>query len=341
MKGKRAVLAQVVHALRLDNLARTVARSYGTNTLTVVNYHRVNEPEAVRAFDEGTLDATAESFSQQIAFLKREYSLLDPKELRAHLAGRKPWPRRTGLITFDDGYRDNRDRAASILDQLGAKAIFFVASDYLTQRRVFWWDRISYILKHSKRTRLVIGCPQKLEIDLNGGTTRAERQLHQLVKRDFGLDFQRFFSELSEAANVDWTESLERQFADELLMSWEHVRALNQAGMTIGSHTRSHRVLDTIPESELDIELAGSRRDIEAQIGAEVWAIAYPVGYTVSNVPSIRAALERAGYEVGFVYNRQVQRLDNFDLFDVGRLAVERDWDLARYSSALMFAACR
>lgn len=340
MTSKRAVLAKVVHRLRLDALVRRVGRSYGENTLTVVNYHRVNEPDAARRFDEGTLDATIRGFSEQIALVKREYSLLTPAEFRQHLT-EGSWPRRPALITFDDGYRDNHDWAKSLLEQQGIRALFFVATDYITKRRVFWWDRISYLLKHAKNSQFTLGYPQPQVIDIRSGTLPEERRLHRFIKRTVGLDVERFLVELADAAGVDWTNHLERQLADELLMTWQQIRGLCASGMGIGSHTRTHRVLDTMSPDELDSELCGSRQDIEAEIGQEVWAVAYPVGYRVAHVPTIRAAIERARYEVGFVYNGCVQPLTSLDVLDVGRLAVERDWELSRFSAALSFAACR
>ena len=84
-----------------------------------------------------------------------------------------------------------------------------------------------------------------------------------------------------------------------MICSWDQVRALAAAGMDIGSHTRTHRVLQTVPEAELAAELAGSRADLEAVLGRPVRAIAYPVGDPVVGHPAIRRALEAAGYAVG------------------------------------------
>ena len=61
-------------------------------------------------------------------------------------------------------------------------------------------------------------------------------------------------------------------------MTWDDVRALAGAGMDIESHTRTHRVLDTLDRDQLRDELVGSRRDLEAQLGRPIRAIAYPVG---------------------------------------------------------------
>jgi hypothetical protein len=46
--------------------------------------------------------------------------------------------------------------------------------------------------------------------------------------------------------------------------------------MDIESHTRSHRVLETLDREELHDELVGSRRDLEVRIGRPVRAISIP-----------------------------------------------------------------
>ena len=338
MQGKRAALARVVRTFRLDTAKRAVERRFGANKLTVIAYHRVNDPGAADRFDEGTLDVFPERFGEQVRLLKQEYTLVDPVDVRACLRG-KPWPRRPAMITFDDGYRDNYERALPILENHGAKALFFIATHYIDHRNVYWWDRISYTLKHATKTTFTIEYPTTLAIDVGSDRSRAESALHSLVKTTFDLDLSRFLEELTTAAGVAWSDALERELADELVMTWDHVRALRDAGMRIGSHTRTHRVLGTIKEDQLRAELSGSRSDLEDALGEEVWSIAYPVGYPVVGDRRIRAALREAGYEIGFTYNTGAQDLRSLDPFDVSRSGVDVSWDLGRFSAVVEFPA--
>src|SRR4029453_17880407 len=61
-------------------------------------------------------------------------------------------------------------------------------------------------------------------------------------------------------------------------LTWEQVRALHRAGMTIGSHTRTHALLTHEDAATLQAELAGSRRDLERELGVVVEHFAYPDG---------------------------------------------------------------
>jgi len=69
--------------------------------------------------------------------------------------------------------------------------------------------------------------------------------------------------------------------------------------MSVELHTRNHRVLETLDDDALRDELAGSRSDLERELGHPVQAIAYPVGRRLQRA-RIRTAVADAGYRVGF-----------------------------------------
>ena len=64
---------------------------------------------------------------------------------------------------------------------------------------------------------------------------------------------------------------------DRKLMTWEQLRELQDAGMTIGSHTRTHPVLPDY-HAALHNEVVMSRADIEQHLGRAPDFFAYPFG---------------------------------------------------------------
>ena len=113
-----------------------------------------------------TSDTTPEAFDRQVALLKRYFTLIDTATLDAHRAG-GPLPRNPALITFDDGYRDNHDQALPILQRHGAKAVFFVATKYVDERRLYWWERIHRAIGSSTRDRIDMTYPEPRTFDLS------------------------------------------------------------------------------------------------------------------------------------------------------------------------------
>ena len=292
--------------------------------LTVLNYHRINVPDATVEVDEGVLDATPESLDRQLGILRRHFSFIALDDLLHHLDG-NPLPPNPALVTFDDGYRDNLTNALPVLRRHGVRAAFFVATEYVAKRRLFWWDRITWIVKHARKRRFSLSGPGAEDVDLQQGIEPAARRLHEVVKRHAGLDLEGFLESLARAADAPWSEAIEKELVDRHVMGWDDVRALRAAGMDVGSHTRTHRVLSTIPATELASELSGSRAELEDVLGEPVPALAYPVGKPVASIPDVRAAVVDAGYRLAFSYGAGRQDLTRLDPLDVCRFAVDKD----------------
>jgi len=293
-----------------------------TPCLTVLTYHRLHADPAAQPFDDGVIDATPDEFDQQIAMLRRDFSLVGVEEVLGFMKG-KPLPPNPAIVTFDDGYRETHDIALPILQKHGVKAVFFVATSYIEERRLFWWDRISYIVKNARTAAVELSYPYQRIWDLRP-EARPLQQLLRFVKTEYALDVERFLEDLAAAAGVPWDRELERRYANDVVMTWDQVRALRRAGMEIQSHTRTHRVLQTVPIRDLTWELQGARRDLEEQLGEPISAISYPVGRSIATAPLIRAAVGEAGYELGFSNGSGVSWLWNgFDPLDLHRISVD------------------
>jgi peptidoglycan/xylan/chitin deacetylase (PgdA/CDA1 family) len=300
----------------------------------VLNYHRVDQLEAAADVDEGVLDSTPQSLDRQLGRVRRHFTPIALGELLAHLDG-ADLPANPVLVTFDDGYRDNVENAVPILKRHGIRATFFIATNYVAERRVFWWDRISWTLKHARRQRFRLSYPSIQEVDLVKGIPGAAQLLHEMVKTTRLLDLERFLDELRAQADAPWDAATERGLADRLLMTWDDVRTLRRSGMDVGSHTRTHRVLQTLAPEELSAEFAGSRADLESALGESITAIAYPVGPSIAGEPLIRSAATAAGYRLGFTYGTGLQPLGRVDPLDIHRIAVEHTFDDARFCTLL------
>jgi len=292
--------------------------------LTILTYHRFPSQDGQEAFDDGVVDVTPEEFEHHIICVKKHFNVVGISDLCAFADGR-PLPRNPVAITFDDGYLDNYEIALPILAKRDCKAIFFVATSLVTERHIHWWDRVAYTVKSSPRRELRVEYPWSRRFDLSGPRGGVIRNLLRLAKFHPSLDWPTFLSELSRAADVPWHPDVERRFADRLVMTWDHVRALKKANMDVESHTRTHRVLQTLKDGEVRDELEGSRDDLRRELGEPPVALAYPVGCPVERGSPVRAALERAGYLIGFSNGTGATSLrDPIDRYDIRRQTVER-----------------
>jgi peptidoglycan/xylan/chitin deacetylase (PgdA/CDA1 family) len=99
--------------------------------------------------------------------------------------------------------------------------------------------------------------------------------------------------------------------SDEVL-SWDELRALRDAGWTVGSHSRTHPRMswrlyaedEAAYRRRLDHEAAGSREILERKLGITVRDFAFPYGETT---PAAHDAVARAGYERAYTVAETVE----------------------------------
>jgi peptidoglycan/xylan/chitin deacetylase (PgdA/CDA1 family) len=317
----RDQIARALHRTgALDLLLAARARLRGGG-LAILTYHHIAEPDAAYKFDPEVADATPAQFRRHLELLARRCVPIGVDEMCAALDG-EPLPPNAVMITFDDGYRSNLEVALPILRELGFPAVFFVTTRFIDERRLYWWEAIAYIVRSSARGPIEIAEP-RTALDL--GAPDAIGRLQRVVKQKVGLDVDQFIADLARAADVEWTPTVERALADDLIMTWDEIRALAASGMDIESHTRRHRVLQTLDADQLTDELAGSRLDLERQLGRPVRAVAYPVGRSIAAEPRIRHAVAAAGYRVGLTNASGINApWRKVDAYDVRRCATDR-----------------
>jgi peptidoglycan/xylan/chitin deacetylase (PgdA/CDA1 family) len=324
--SKRRQLANFLHATGALRAILKVRARTSPPWLSILTYHRFPTKDGNEPFDDGVVDVTLERFERQVACLKKHFNPVGIDELCAFARGGK-LPPNPVAITFDDGYLSAYEDAVPILQRQSCKAIFFIATSFITERRVYWWDRIAYMLKHCTRDEIRLEHPVSLHIDLKGDRNASIHRTLRVIKA-CSMDHRvHVIDAIARATGVPWTNEMDRAFADQLLMSWDQVRALRKAGMDVQSHTRTHQPLRTLPPDALADELEGSRADLERELGEPVRALAYPVGNPLEGTSPIRAALRKAGYEIGFTNGTGPTPLwGRVDPFNIRRQTVERDF---------------
>jgi peptidoglycan/xylan/chitin deacetylase (PgdA/CDA1 family) len=124
----KAVLGQLAFAARLNGVLLGQAA-------VVVAFHRVQDTEDPRGLSIGPA-----MFERYCRFFRRHFNVISLRALVSKLERREVLTRDLA-ITFDDGYRDNFEHAAPVLERLGLPATFFVVSQWISSDVVPWWDR--------------------------------------------------------------------------------------------------------------------------------------------------------------------------------------------------------
>ncbi|MFY9581134.1 MAG: polysaccharide deacetylase family protein [Gaiellaceae bacterium] len=129
--------AERVKQLLKNGVYRTIGETAtaiganGTNrTLRVLMYHKVND------LPENPLTMPVSVFDEQMDQVRKlGYVVVDLDAVLDHYVRDRPLPPKAVLITFDDGYHDNLDNAATVLKKYGYPAVLFVPIGYLDDRQ--------------------------------------------------------------------------------------------------------------------------------------------------------------------------------------------------------------
>lgn len=106
----------------------------GGRDAAILMYHSVGGPGSKNY----PLDISLDSFEKQMAFLHRyHYRVIPLLDLAQLLKDGKKVPRRTVVLTFDDGYENNYTKAYPVLKKYGFPATFFITTDYVGQEKDF------------------------------------------------------------------------------------------------------------------------------------------------------------------------------------------------------------
>ena len=219
-------------------------------------------------------------------------------------------PSRALSITFDDGYADNEEIAAPILQRLGMSATFFVSTGFLGSG-CMWNDRVIEAIR---------GCESDT-IDLRSAglatypaqTLEARRQAVSSVLKDI----KHLEPERRAAVTETIVAATGGRRAPPLMMSPQQVRGLRTLGMEVGAHTVTHPILTRLVPGAACEEMSRSKNELQDILGEPVELFAYPNGvpgqdYAAEHVEMARQCGFRAA--VSTAWGAASARSDRFQL---------------------------
>jgi len=271
---------------------------YGCNLIdtpaVILLYHRVID----LALDPQQLTVSPANFDDQIGYLRKHYNLLSFEEFAEIVTSKRKMPKRSAVVSFDDGYVDNLTNAVPILEAHAAQAVFYVATATLDTRREFWWDDLEriFLLEHP--------LPSSLEFTVRGQShtfatsTSTDRatvydQMHPIVKdcavkqRDALMDQIVQWAGLTGAGR----ESHRVMRKDEL-----QTMARSRA-VVIGAHTHNHPKLSVCTEADQQEDIALSKKVLEELLDRRIDHFSYPFGSKIDYTPQTVQICRELGFK--------------------------------------------
>lgn len=295
-------------------------------------YHRILTPdEARQEWCHPSIWISPETFAAQIAHLQRVGRIVPLQTLLEDTTT----PGNSFAITFDDAWSDNYRYALPVMERHGVQACFFVPTQAVTTGELFWTERLALQLGHAASSGSGRALVDTLCIPREAGIAATDAGMLALILDC--IERMKLFSDADRDLAIAALGSvLELELGtgntSGRVMSWDQVRELHRLGHEIGSHTRTHRILQAVDPGTVDRELHESRREIEREIGAPIRYFCYPN----ARYDQLSAARVQACYERGFrMHNLRVGNetrpatVPRFSVAEVNGRVPMLDWRLA------------
>lgn len=272
-------------------------------------FHRVN-PQRDLLWDP----MDVKLFDQCIRYITGHYEVMQFEQL----ALSDDLYKKTSFATimFDDGYKDNIEYAAEVLDKYQCPASFYIVTECIEKNIPTWTHILEYTFQHTQKKEFDLPFTF-IPVALRGGHFQNKEALVRYAGK-----LKPYLKSLPHEQRQTVLNHIGSYFNDveypKLMMNWNDLHELKNAGHYIGSHTATHGMLGTMTdEREIREELALSAQKIEEKLHHRPVTISYPVGSFNEQTKKIS---REVGYKLGLAVKQRIFEVGRDDLYEVSRI---------------------
>lgn len=269
------------------------------NSLLTFLFHAIarNEKEIQSNVVNPNMVLTIDHFRQFLKYyLDHGYMFISPNDILKGLSSERKYV----LITFDDGYYNNK-HVLPILKEYQVPAVFFVSTNHVKFNKSFWWDVLyRERIKRGSSLRDIKNEQQQLK-------KKTHEEIDKYLKKMFG---EKAFKPVGD---------FDRPFTPSELNKLSKERYV-----FIGNHTSDHAILINYPRNGIKSQILGAKNAIRDITGIEPIIISYPNGDYSDDV--IRISRE-IGLRLGITFDHRKNYLPldfrSNDPMCLGRFSIE------------------
>ena len=257
----------------------------------VVDGHR----EGVRNYTRKHLER--DDFEKLVRTLADRGVALSMDDVLARLRGGGAFPSGAYAITFDDGFANNLEVAAPVLEASATPATFYVTTRFVAENRMSWIDRIEYAVNATSIGSASL--PDGSSVSFDDATSKVATldRVRATVKTSPDLDVDRFVESFCAQLGARPVDHLDGPLDRKL--TWPEVSALASHELfTVGGHSRTHAILSFLDDARLADEVDGSLADLERHAGVPAHHFSYPEGLAHCYSPYVVDRVRDAGVEI-------------------------------------------
>lgn len=269
----KKIICLLINLVKLPEVYMFFRKKIFGRHIVIFVYHRVSP----RRDNSPVANICPEEFEKQIRYLKENFKIYSLEKLINFLSNNstdKETKENIAVITFDDGYKDNYVYAHPILKKYQVPATIFLVTEYIGKNQLFWWDKIEYIIYHTKKREINISNFGKYFLTDNKKKLHCIFFLLKKFKKISENLKNKYIDELQNICHVNIPSGLGK----EVILSWDEIGEMKNNKISFGAHTLTHANLININLEEANKEISQSKAMIEDRLKGDVISFAYPYG---------------------------------------------------------------
>ena len=292
------------------------------SSIVVLRYHSIkdNPSNYNKLLSQGIIHSKND-FHDQMELVARNYNAVSIDDMVDIFLRKKTLPKKAVVVTFDDGYADNIEIAAPILNHFGIPACFYITTNSIGNQHAIWYVRIRYAILTSSMNSWdnpIDNCHYNF-INYDDRLSAFIDSCHYCARLT-GEQQKNYVDNIVTSLDVDDSTAY-----NNLMMTWDDVSSLIKMGHIVGSHTIFHPNIAHIDTDDAEHEIVESKRIIERNTPVKVKHFSYPNPALEPNwTNDLSRIINKAGYLTSVTCDHGCVRLHD-DLFSIPRIAVPHD----------------
>jgi len=298
----------------------------GREEVTILFYHRIIDYNDKQLLNPSLLSSNPRNFEKQMKYLSKNYNVISFDDLIKWKKNKKNLPKKSVIITFDDGYKDNYLNAYPILRKYKLPAMIALTTGHIDNDELFWWDKVAYMINNSKVKNVdVVGFSEILFEDKLNTIRLVEKKVKNM---DEDLKNQ-VIENLRKKLKV----KLPKQ--KNLFLSWKEIKEMSNNNISFCAHTVTHPILTRVSLTQAKKEILNSRINIEKKIKKKINVFTYPNGGKKDMSKDIDDFLKEKDFEYCLSTMYGTNNLKK-DMFRLKRVGINKDDDLNLFKIKIM-----
>ncbi|MDT0677462.1 polysaccharide deacetylase family protein [Autumnicola musiva] len=228
-------------------------------------------------------------------YLNSHFHVISLEDLKKHLFENKKLPKKSVLITFDDGDISVYENALPVLAEFKMPSVSFVITSLIGSSNTFWCRWVEKAIQREGKSY-----------------AEARKKVNHLKK-------------VPNSERIAYLKSLPEIKSRQL--SPEEIYEMEKKGISTGNHTHTHPMVDNCKKEEIKEELKNAKMRFR-KLGLEGYDVfAYPNGNWDMDTEEV---LKKEGIKMAFLFDHQVNK-EQINPLRISRLMVDTYNDLNEF----------